>query len=398
MKMRFSWRKSKQSIVLIVQHLDKKPQETIADCLDQHWDQKTRMITDDHPDFEWLYPYMMDIKVRGKMILRTSINDPILVLKKLLQVEDQDPDLVKWLDVYVADYKSRAGMSEKSGNIKERNRLQGHADHYHHARNKIAGYMDVSTYSNINRSWAREYRTHLLADESLKDATRLSYLKRAKTSYIKMIRALELKDQEPFKDLTIEVTRRSYEQRKKRLQDDPLKKLAQLDLQGNFKLARDMFLVLFDMGGCDLADFYFLKKTDFVDGRMYMDRSKVRGSAMDLLVTARVREFLEIHTSDDQYLLPWRKDVDGYRNWRNNLRRQLKLVGERNEIVTVSGAPLGWKVARHTFASRAKELGIDGDLLRELMGHRRNEIDNYYKDAYPQKVRDAAQLKVADLK
>jgi 23S rRNA U2552 (ribose-2'-O)-methylase RlmE/FtsJ len=28
------------------------------------------------------------------------------------------------------------------------------------------------------------------------------------------------------------------------------------------------------------------------------------------------------------------------------------------------------------------------------MGHRRNDVDNYYKEAYPEKMRDKAQLKV----
>jgi hypothetical protein len=41
------------------------------------------------------------------------------------------------------------------------------------------------------------------------------------------------------------------------------------------------------------------------------------------------------------------------------------------------------KVARHSFANRAKNLMID--ITRELMGHERDDVDNYYKDKYPEK-------------
>jgi hypothetical protein len=40
-------------------------------------------------------------------------------------------------------------------------------------------------------------------------------------------------------------------------------------------------------------------------------------------------------------------------------------------------------VARHSFANRAKNLMIETDITRELMGHEHD--DNYYKDKYPEK-------------
>jgi len=58
------------------------------------------------------------------------------------------------------------------------------------------------------------------------------------------------------------------------------------------------------------------------------------------------------------------------------------------------GGNLGIKVARHTFANIGKRLGIEEDMLRELMGHERDDIDNFYKDRYPEEERDLAQLKI----
>jgi integrase len=75
------------------------------------------------------------------------------------------------------------------------------------------------------------------------------------------------------------------------------------------------------------------------------------------------------------------------------LRNAAKLAN----VTDVTGLNISMKCARHTFASAAKDKGVDGDLLRELMGHRRNDVDNYYKEAYPEKMRDKAQMKVIKL-
>jgi len=55
---------------------------------------------------------------------------------------------------------------------------------------------------------------------------------------------------------------------------------------------------------------------------------------------------------------------------------------------------LGWKLSRHTFANIAKSLFLEVDLIRELMAHERDDIDNYYKDRYPEEVRDKAHWEI----
>lgn len=37
---------------------------------------------------------------------------------------------------------------------------------------------------------------------------------------------------------------------------------------------------------------------------------------------------------------------------------------------------------------------IETDITRELMGHERDDVDNYYKDKYPEKVRDNALFEI----
>jgi len=39
---------------------------------------------------------------------------------------------------------------------------------------------------------------------------------------------------------------------------------------------------------------------------------------------------------------------------------------------------------------------IDTDIIRELMAHERNDVDNFYKDKFSEKVRDEALFKIID--
>jgi len=65
--------------------------------------------------------------------------------------------------------------------------------------------------------------------------------------------------------------------------------------------------------------------------------------------------------------------------------------------VLPKGGELTSKVIRHSFATIGKFLMIDVDVIRELMGHERGDMDTVYKDLYPEGVRDAAQLKITSL-
>lgn len=79
------------------------------------------------------------------------------------------------------------------------------------------------------------------------------------------------------------------------------------------------------------------------------------------------------------------------------MSKKLELIQTRFNIqLEHEGGKLGIKMARHTFGNIGKHLFIEEDLLRELMGHERDDVDNYYKDKYSQKVRDEALFKIID--
>ena len=128
-------------------------------------------------------------------------------------------------------------------------------------------------------------------------------------------------------------------------------------------------------------------------------RGKLAGTGyeFDLKIVEKAQIIIDKYKVKGKYVFPWRKDFEGYRSFRNNLRRSLDFVQEQEKIeVLPLGGFIRIKVARHTFATIGKQLFVETDLLRELMGHERNDVDTIYKDKYPEDVRDAAHLKIIE--
>ena len=395
MKIRFKYVKSKKAVVLHIGHLQERKQIKICDATPAQWNESAQMITAAHDQFADLYPYMQDILIKSRKVTLERITDVNRAMHMVMQQQDEDPDMIEWVKNYLAKKDKVLKNYERKGNLIERNRVAGHIKRYYTVLVKLEQYYNRVTYSDVTKWWVRQLQDKLLEDELLQESTAMGYMSRIKTIYFKMILDHDLPDSNAFKQPLHKVSTRSFEARKKRLDLESLKKLENTAANGNLKRARDTFMVLFDLGGCDLTDLYFLKKSQVRKGRLYLERSKIRGSDMDLLVTPRFKKYIEGYGNKTGiYLFPWRKDVDGYRTWRDNARRDLRKAAKMENVTDVTGAVISMKCARHSFASRAKEMGVDGDLLRELMGHRRNDVDNYYKEAYPEQVRDAAQLKV----
>lgn len=396
--------KSRQSIVLHIGHLQQRKQVKIADCEPKHWDAQNEMIKTSHPEFEDIYPYLMNIVAMSKVVMRKKIKD-VHQAESLIFNTNKDPEFIDWIKKYIDKKELQALKYEVQDNLTERNRINGHVKHYNTVYAKLKTLYDTIYYSSIDGRFARNLQDQFLKDTALSRSTALRYMSRIKSLYSKMILDHDLEDNQPFKYAIAKGSARSFEGRRKKLDDDALKALNNVLLDGNIKRARDTFMTLFDLGGCDLTDVYFLKWSAIRKGRIYFNRSKVRGSSMDLKITPRVQQYLDdyAHKGTD-YVFPWRKDSTGYTTWRDNARRDLKKAakmaiyktanGNKISVTDVSGTEITMKCARHTFASRGKSLGIDVDILREIMGHRRNDVDNFYKDAYSNEVRDAAQLKI----
>ena len=155
---------------------------------------------------------------------------------------------------------------------------------------------------------------------------------------------------------------------------------------------------MFYFGGQSLKDLYFTRNKNVANGRIFINRLKLDdlGYEFDLKIVVKAQRIIDLYKTSGEYLFGnWRKDEVGYKTFRSGFRRSLlKIQQKYNLQVLPKGGNITISVARHTFGTHGKFLFIETDLLRELMGHERSDVDTIYKAKYPQDIRDTAHLKI----
>ena len=172
-----------------------------------------------------------------------------------------------------------------------------------------------------------------------------------------------------------------------------IKKLKALDLSltPSLDFARDMFLMSFYLRGMSFIDIAFLKKTDLKYGHITYRRRKT-GQQLIIKWTKEMQMILDKYPENaTDYLLPIIKKPGTnerytYRNMgyniNHNLKKIAKLIGIR--------IPLTLYVARHSWASAAKAIGIPLSVISEGMGHDSETTTQIYLASLDTSVVDRA--------
>ena len=156
----------------------------------------------------------------------------------------------------------------------------------------------------------------------------------------------------------------------------PLKAIKQiknldLSLQPSLDFARDMFLFSFYTRGMSFIDMAYLKKKDLSNDILSYRRRKT-GQQLFIRWEKCMQEIVEKYdTSQSNYLLPIIKpfsEIDERSQYQNSMyliNRKLKEIGKMTGVQV----PLTMYVARHSWASVAKNKNIPISVISEGMGH-----------------------------
>lgn len=152
---------------------------------------------------------------------------------------------------------------------------------------------------------------------------------------------------------------------------EDLRRIKTLDLELHPKLdfARDMFLLSLYFRGMSFIDMANLQHKDLCNGHLVYYRQKTR-QRLDIKWEKQMSDILDKYPVDTKYLLPILKTADEehrkcYKNVSKQVNRWLKKVG------TMAGIrlPLTMYVARHTWASLAKQKNIPIGVISDGLGH-----------------------------
>lgn len=172
-----------------------------------------------------------------------------------------------------------------------------------------------------------------------------------------------------------------------------IKKIKTLELSDTPRLdyARDMFLMSFYLRGMSLIDMAYLRKSDLKNGYVTYRRRKT-GQQLIIKWTKEMQKVLDKYPENaSHYLLPIIRNPEindryAYLNAGYNINRNLKTIAE---IAGVS-ITLTLYVARHSWASAAKSIGIPVSVISDGMGHDSETTTKIYLASLDTSVVDKA--------
>lgn len=231
---------------------------------------------------------------------------------------------------------------------------------------------------SVSREFVRDYESMMIC-EGISRNTIAYYIRNFKSVYNYSIPKKERRaDSYPFS----EIKTAPCPTIKRALATDELKKLVSIEFtskEQHLDFARDVFLISFYCRGMSLVDILYLKKDD-VRGNVIFYRRRKSKQLLRITITDPLQKLINKYRHDGEYLFPVLKTGEDkylYKEYRKALariNRNLKHIGKRLCLTL----PLTSYVARHSWATQAKEIGAPVGVISEGLGHSSESITQIY--------------------
>ena len=221
--------------------------------------------------------------------------------------------------------------------------------------------------SELNEEMLLSYEVYLKT-QGLCPNTTSFYMRNLRAVYNRAVEKGIIFQQFPFKHVYTGIDKTI----KRALPLHTIKKIKHMDLSHNpsMEFARDMFLFSFYMRGMSFIDMAYLKKKDLKNGILSYRRRKT-GKLLTIKWESCMQELVDKYGAPQSpYMLPIIQSAKAdtrkqYLYQIHNINRHLKSIGSQLK----SNIPLTLYVARHSWASIAKNRQIPLSVISEGMGH-----------------------------
>lgn len=250
-------------------------------------------------------------------------------------------------------------------------------------------------FDDIDSEMLISYEYHLRAKE-LALNTISFYMKRLRAVYNNAVEDGYAENKNPFK----KVFTSSEKTVKRAIPLKFVRKLKDMDLSysQSKSFARDMFLFSFYTRGMSFVDMAYLQKKNLKDNILTYRRKKT-GQLMSIRWEDCMQKIIDPYSSlTSPFLISIIKDPTGntrkqYHNALTLINHNLKAIG-RDLGLTL---PLTMYVARHSWASIARDEGIPLSVISEGMGHDSESTTQIYLASLETQVIDKANKKILKL-
>ncbi len=375
-------------IKLEITNLGKRKRKNIAFSFSRDWDFANELPLKSHPNFIEYYSLIKNIRVLSGSVEFMNMDSIERAFYFLLSKKKQ-------VDFYVFAEK-RIEFMINQGRI-------GNSMAYKSAVKSLKKFKPELYYNDINANMLEQFKVFLkMKNVKISNSTIRTYLKELRAIYNSCSKLNGLNNNFPFRGLMSDLPVKNKRRKNVYILKSEFKKIRDVKgLSDRFQRVADLVLLRFYLCGLDLVDLYFLKNSQIVNDRLYLSRTKLgeRADVFDVKIFKPAKEIINKYSNESgEYVFPWRKDRTGYVTFRSNHNRDVSILFKMLKIeVRPLSEKFTTKSVRHSFATIAKFEMIDVDIIRELMGHERNDIDTIYKDLYPEKVRDDAHFKIITL-
>lgn len=277
----------------------------------------------------------------------------------------------------------------------------GTANNYQSTLRVFKEYLksDKLKFTDLNSKLLKEFDM-FLQKRKLKQNSRAFYINNLRTIYNKAIEdgILELpQGGSPFDKACVKRTKTI----KRALPVDVVRRIMELDLSDSreLELSRDLFMFSFYSRGMPLVDVLNFRRKDIDNNSFHYFRRKTK-TLIKVAITPQIQQIIDKHYFDGEYVFPFlsnknssQENYKKYRNvlvWQNNMLKKIaKMVGVNQNLTTY--------VARHSWATVAKEKGISVAIISEGLGHSTESMTNIYLKSFEQGVIDEANSQVSQL-
>ncbi len=200
----------------------------------------------------------------------------------------------------------------------------------------------------------------------------------------------------PFKEYTIQTEKT----RKRAIPISHIQRIEALKLKKDHPLyhTRHYFLFSFYAWGMPFVDLAQLKVSDLIDGRIQYDRQKT-GAPFNVKLIQPLQQILAVYLPNkkiNDYIFPIVKREDLGEQYKDILWARARYNKKLKKLAVLCGIEenLTSYVSRHSFATRAKNLGTDTATISDFLGHTSLGTTQNYLDDLPNDLMDDIHEKI----
>jgi integrase len=193
----------------------------------------------------------------------------------------------------------------------------------------------------------------------------------------------------PFKDYSI----KQQETRKRAIDnDDLILFLGYEPKTERHKRAKDYFLISYYLMGASFVDIAFLKIKNIIQNRIEYKRQKT-GKLHSIPISKPLNELLKKYIKgkkDDDFIFGVIKTDDPKKQLISTREELIRYNKSLKEIGTLCGieSPISSYVARHSYATNAKKLGVPMAVISSALGHTTEKTTQVYLDSFENDIVD----------